>query len=100
MISRNATSGERGFSVGGSCSGEVAEPYLKYRSERCFARSGLRGLWNRSEVLGLRFSGFGVVEPPIVDSQAAIFGLGEHIGETVAPQHLVREIGGAGVDGL
>ena len=41
-----------------------------------------------------------MVESAIVDSQAAIFGLGEHIDETMAPKDLVREIGGAGMDGL
>ena len=40
------------------------------------------------------------MEPAVVDRQAAILGLGEHINKTVVPQHLVREIGSAGVDRL
>lgn len=33
---------------------------------------------------------FGVVEAAVVDRQAAIFGLGEQIRETMVPQYLVR----------
>jgi hypothetical protein len=40
------------------------------------------------------------MEATVIDGQTAIFGLREHIGETVAPQNFVGEIGSAGVDRL
>ena len=40
------------------------------------------------------------MEATVIDGQTAIFGLREHIDETLAPQNFVGEIGSAGVDRL
>jgi hypothetical protein len=60
-------------------------PTFRSRQSASGVPSGPRSCGSDLVFLGFRFNEFGVVEPAIVDGQAAIFGLGEHIGETVAP---------------